>query len=412
MNEENQKAVTKLALKSGEIMLKSGAEIYRVEDTVTRICKSYDAPYAECFATTTGVFVSMDHEKEDSDLYTLIKRIPIVTIDLAKISEVNDFSREKHDEDPKICQAYVEKIDEKKPYPTLVNMLGAALIATPMCYLLGGNILDSVVGGLIAAVTLFFSSLIDRLFINAFIKIFLGCALCGALTLVYAHFISTTAFGWIIIAAITMFLPGVAITNAARDYLTGDMVGGTARAVEALLTAVTMGAGVGFVLKLWQFAGGIIPVDSASEVSVYIVFFLAFFTAVGFSIIFHVPARHIAVASLIGGCGYLLYFLVLTETGSVLIGCFFGAGLVSLLSEVASRVFKDITTIFIIPGIIPIVPGTGMYLTMFYAVDGQLEEAINTGVQTLIAAVTIALALAFVASIVKILISLIDKLRK
>ncbi|MGI6734319.1 MAG: threonine/serine exporter family protein [Anaerovoracaceae bacterium] len=55
-----EKNVLMLALRAGEIMLMSGSEIYRVEDTVTRICKAYGIPYIEVFATTTGIFISLD----------------------------------------------------------------------------------------------------------------------------------------------------------------------------------------------------------------------------------------------------------------------------------------------------------------------------------------------------------------
>ena len=88
-----QKKVLILALYAGEIMMKSGAEIYRVEDTVVRICKACRIDYVECFATTTGIFLSVDSGETDSDMHTFIKRITGSQIDLARISEVNTFSR-------------------------------------------------------------------------------------------------------------------------------------------------------------------------------------------------------------------------------------------------------------------------------------------------------------------------------
>lgn len=40
LNDMQKKQILRLALYAGEIMLKNGAETYRVEDTITRICKS------------------------------------------------------------------------------------------------------------------------------------------------------------------------------------------------------------------------------------------------------------------------------------------------------------------------------------------------------------------------------------
>ena len=48
-----------------------------------------------------------------------------------------------------------------------------------------------------------------------------------------------------------LFVPGVAITNSIRDFLSGDMLSGIARMTEAILIAVSLAAGVGVVLKIF-----------------------------------------------------------------------------------------------------------------------------------------------------------------
>ena len=92
MAHNEEKNILMLALKAGEIMLISGSEIYRVEDTVTRICKAYGIPFVEIFATTTGIFMTLD-AGGDSKPYTIIKRIKGISLDLKKVSLVNNFSR-------------------------------------------------------------------------------------------------------------------------------------------------------------------------------------------------------------------------------------------------------------------------------------------------------------------------------
>ena len=86
-----QKAgLMEIVLKAGEIMLTSGAEIYRVEETITRICDSYNLP-CESFVLPTGVFVSF--RNEDGSIQTAFKRIKQRTINLNRIDKVNTFSR-------------------------------------------------------------------------------------------------------------------------------------------------------------------------------------------------------------------------------------------------------------------------------------------------------------------------------
>jgi len=63
-----------------------------VEDTIIRICKTCDIPYVEAFVMPTGIFISVDEGKNDNNIFSFIKRIKNRTIDLDKVSKVNDFS--------------------------------------------------------------------------------------------------------------------------------------------------------------------------------------------------------------------------------------------------------------------------------------------------------------------------------
>ncbi|MDD4564036.1 MAG: threonine/serine exporter family protein [Eubacteriales bacterium] len=135
-------------------------------------------------------------------------------------------------------------------------------------------------------------------------------------------------------------------------------------------------------------------------------FLFAFCSTVGFCIIFHVPRRHIIPASLVGACGWLTYiYSVASNSGSVL-GCFAASCIVALLSDIFSRVFKDAATIFIIPGILPLVPGANMYYTMLAILDRDLDKTALIGTETLLMAGAIAVALLMVTSIIRLVITL------
>ena len=96
----------------------------------------------------------------------------------------------------------------------------------------------------------------------------------------------------------------------------------------------------------------------------FLQFLFAFASTVGFSIIFNIPRRHIFTAAFGGGCGWLTYRYLLSTGETMVIACFIGACVVALLSEIFCRIFKEASTVFVIPGILPLVPGAGMYNTM------------------------------------------------
>ena len=86
--------------------------------------------------------------------------------------------------------------------------------------------------------------------------------------------------------------------------------------------------------------------------------------------------------------------------------------MVGLSSDIASRVCKEAATIFVIPGVLPLVPGAGTYYTMLAIVEGNLEEAAATGIQTLAMAGAIALGLLVVGTIIQIFRSAMHNISK
>ncbi|HML38165.1 MAG TPA: threonine/serine exporter family protein [Bacillota bacterium] len=258
MINQMQKKVLILALRAGELMMKSGAEIYRVEDTITRICKACRIPYVEVFATPTGIFLSLDEGSEDSDMHTFIKRIKGTSIDLEKISRINHFSREFTDTDLSIEKGLtiLKEISNIKPYPLLLRVLGAALVSSFFALIFQGTLQDFFCAFVAGVGSYLLSVLLDKLDINLFIR---GFCCCAAATFMALGLISAglgSNLHPIIIGSIMIFLPGVALTNAVRDTLAGDMVSGMSKGIEAIIIAVSIASGVGVAIKLWTLMGG------------------------------------------------------------------------------------------------------------------------------------------------------------
>lgn len=135
-------------------------------------------------------------------------------------------------------------------------------------------------------------------------------------------------------------------------------------------------------------------------------FILALFATLGFCIIFHVPYRHIPVAAVIGASGWVVYQICMAQDASSVVSCFIASCAVGMLSEIASRIFRDAATVFIIPGILCLVPGSGMYNTMMAIVEGDLKDAAAVGSQTLMLAGSIALGLLVVGAVIRIIVSI------
>lgn len=141
-------------------------------------------------------------------------------------------------------------------------------------------------------------------------------------------------------------------------------------------------------------------------------FLFAFISTIGFCILFHVPKRHIISASFVGACGWLTYTFFTSSGDGSIIACFAGSCVVAIISELFSRGFKEAATVFIIPGILPLVPGAGMYHTMIAILEGNLQETATVGTETILMAGSISVALLVVASVIKLIVLIGGQINK
>lgn len=114
---------------------------------------------------------------------------------------------------------------------------------------------------------------------------------------------------------------------------------------------------------------------------------------------------------LLGALGWVLYVIV-GVNGSQGEAYFVGAFAVALVSEILAVIIKNPATVFLLPGLLPLVPGGGIFYMMRAAVQGDLEASLHTGYTTLVAAGAIALGIALASSLARIASLLIKKWSK
>ncbi len=134
-------------------------------------------------------------------------------------------------------------------------------------------------------------------------------------------------------------------------------------------------------------------------------FLYAFFACLGFCFMFNLKDRTVAAVScLCGGFGWIVYLLVRPYV-SVIVANLISAVFIAAFSEVAARRMSVPSTIFLIIGILPLVPGGGIYYTMEYCIRGMTDAFIEKGLETFGIAGAIAIGVSLVSSIVRIISS-------
>lgn len=250
-DKEEVKKLLVLATLAGRVMLKSGAETYRVEDTVIRICQSRkDIQHVDAFVVPTGIFISLEYKGE---LISYIKRVKTISIDLNKISLVNEFSRNFVSSNMTIDEGIkeVKRISKINTYPYIVKSVFIAIASSFSCLLFNGTILDFMATFIISFAISYLLNFKSKIKLSFFIDKFLAALFISILSYLLTKLGLGNNLDKVIIGSIMPLVPGVAITNAIRDTMSGDFLSGLSRGMEAIFSALAIAFGVGIVLFLF-----------------------------------------------------------------------------------------------------------------------------------------------------------------
>lgn len=242
------RVIFEVAMLAGEILLTSGAETYRVEETMSYILDLAQAKEISAMAILTGLIGT--YTKSDGETITSLKRITAHELHLGKIYQVNQISRE-------LCKGTLE-IEEAKARllklrevekPVFRNQMLMILICGFFALMVGGGIPEfffaCVSGTALVMGKSFALSLSSGVFLE---KIILSFA--ASLVAIFCNRLYPFNLDEVIIGTLMIQFPGTAITNAIRDTLKGDYLSGGGRALEALMTAVSLAIGSAFGLYI------------------------------------------------------------------------------------------------------------------------------------------------------------------
>lgn len=247
------KKLVNLALYAGELLIKNGAEIYRAEDTVKRICSSKeDIESVNTYALPSALFVSIEYNGES---FTKFKRVEPVRTNLDTIDKVNTFSRNfvacggiSYDEGLK----QLNKIEKNISITEWQVNLSGAMAGAFFTLLFGGNFRDFFCTFFITAFMSYVLNRISSFKFSFVLDNFIGAFIVSILAVVSVKFSLGTNVDKIIIGAIMILVPGVAATNASRDIMNGDFLSGVIGFTKAIFLALSIALGVGVVLKIFM----------------------------------------------------------------------------------------------------------------------------------------------------------------
>lgn len=254
MTQSDYNLLADTAILAGEIMLKSGAEVNRVEDTIQRILEVSNLKHVETVVMGTCIIASISNP--DMNAITVSRRVHAETTNLGKIDDVNEVSRKFCSRKISLKEAFhqLKKIEARRRYSNRMHLLASMMVAFLFCILFGGSVRD-LLPAILSGTSVYFSEKIcSRKRTAAFIT-----SMFSAFILSMIAFLIDAAIPWrihrdeVITGTLMLLVPGLAITNASRDILMSNYISGAARLLEALILALAVALGTGIALFIMQY---------------------------------------------------------------------------------------------------------------------------------------------------------------
>lgn len=242
---QTHEKMARALLDMGQMLLLCGAEINRVEDTMTRICRAYGAQKADIFVITSDIVLTVLFD--DDTALTQTRRIEqSASFDFQKLERLNALSREVCQSPMAVeeLQARLREIDTRLP-DARMRYLGSILTAAAFTIFLGGSALDACFGALVGAAIAWMQRKVKPLFRNAaFFQLLIGF-LTGSVIHLAGRVFPVLSVNHISIGVIMLLIPGASLTNAVREMLVGHTISGFLRLFESLLLSFMLAVGFG-----------------------------------------------------------------------------------------------------------------------------------------------------------------------
>ena len=380
----------------------SGAETFRVEESVTRILAAYGVR-PEVFAIPNCLIVSL--KTSDGRSMTRMRRIGFHGNNLDAVERLNGLSRTlcSRAPDPREGQIWLQAVKRSSQvYSLPFFLLGAFLGAGGFSLFFGGGWIDGLAGGLCGILVGLVNRFMDKLKANPFFSTIAASFLMSLVAYTLGAAGLTPSTDAVIIGALMILVPGLLFTNAMRDIIYGDTNSGINRIVQVFLVAAAIALGTAAAWGISSILWGN-PISARPVLYNFIVQGTACFVGcLGFGILFNIHGAGGLLCTLGGLLTWAVYVLTMELGGSELMAYFIAALFASSYSETMARIRKYPAISYLVVSIFPLIPGAGVYYTMNYAVRGNMERFASQGMYTAAIAGVLAVGILLVSTSVRL----------
>ncbi len=371
-----------MATQLGYELAMSGAETFRIEESMSRVLTSYGVEN-EVFAIPNYLMVTII--TDDGSPMTKMRRIGMHGNDLDAVEKFSGLSRAycNRTPEPREGMRWLEKARSAvEKYPTHMEYLGDFIGAAGFSMLFGGSWIDGLCAGICGIIVGLINDLLARMKSNSFFRTIASSFVMAMVAYAMSVAGITQNPDAVTIGALMILVPGLLFTNAMRDIIYGDTNSGINRVVQVILTAIAIALGTAVAWSMASTLWGppLSGTPIAYSIPAHCLFALT--GCIGFAILFNIHGPGGMLCALGGMLSWAVYLVSLECGCGDILAYFWSALFASLYSETMARIRKYPAISYLVVAIFPMIPGAGAYYTMNYAVRGEMELFASQGMHT------------------------------
>jgi uncharacterized membrane protein YjjP (DUF1212 family) len=369
----------------------AGYPTAELEERVLALAAALGLENVQISVTPTIIDVSVGSLRAQRS-YTL--RVRPATVDLDAVARLDELVEDAVDgtlDAAGVRDALDEARSEPLRRPWALTVGGYALAGSALAPVLGGSTRDAIAAALVGlAVGVLVVS--TRLVVRTepiIVPIAAVAAGFGSYALAQLFAISPDL---VALAALVTLLPGMTLTIGMRELASEHLQSGVANTASALvqLLGLVFGVEIGRSIAVTWFGG----VDQVAPSAAFSGWHVAAALAAGLAFTLTLRARYRDAYLM---CAATVLALVANELGAMLFGneasAFVAALAIGIAGNLAGARLHRSPLVFIVPGVLMLVPGSAGYNSVLKLVTDQTINGITAGFDTFVTAISIAYGL-------------------
>ena len=358
----------------GEAMAQSGAECFRLQDSLYRICKSYGFVKYDVYAIPSNIQITV--ETPEGEIITQIRHIEMSEMNLDRLDYLNNLSRYvcQHHPDEKELHERFEEVMNRPEQKQILRYLAGIMGGTGFAVFFGCGFQDAIVATVVSILIVAIGKWLEKRESNLLVyNAILSCISEVVIVLMMRLGIGQHA-EWIMIGIVMLLISGLGITNGIRDLLQRDFISGFLKIMDSMLGAAGIAFGIAFAMLLFdkgELVGFII------NPSVAIQLISCTIACTGFAWWFKVKGRQVLYSSIGAFLTWLVYVVAYAYNPNNFFATIMGATFVAGYAFIMSRVNRAPSTIFLTASVFPLIPGPNLYYMMYGIVSNDSAMAVE-----------------------------------